>query len=288
MGRLRSRSQLIIVAACVGLAGCGGHARASRPTAAGSVGGSVTATPAQSQGENNSAGVSTSAGEGASAGVSTSAGVGTSTSTSTGTVTATASGRSTEPAPHRPPDRDPCPPRSAGALAQTDRVPSATTGCFHAVVRALWRGVRGDSTHAAVDAFFPLAAYEQVKAIGDAAGDYRNRLLAEYDLDLQAARGLLGPDPAAARLVGAIVPGAYVHWVAPGACDNRLGYYEVPNARLVYRVGSDVRSFGIASLISWRGIWYVVHLGSVTRSGLGGVVDDPSDGTGTSAPSLTC
>jgi hypothetical protein len=167
-------------------------------------------------------------------------------------------------------------------------VPSATSPCFHAIVRALWRGVRGDSPRAAKYAFFPLAAYEQVKAIGDAAGDYDYRLIADYDLDLHAAHGLLGPEPGAARLLSAIVPPAYVHWVSPGACFNRLGYYEVPNSRLVYRVGDQVRSFGIASLISWRGTWYVVHLGAVVRSGYGGVVDDPSDGTGTPAPSLTC
>ena len=262
-------AQLIVVVACLGLAGCGGQTRVAQTPGSGSVGrpGATTRT------------------------IPT-----TSTDTDTGTSTGTASGSgsvtapsSPPPAPRRPPPPpDPCPPRSAGAMPQTDRVPSATTPCFHAIVRALWRGVRGDSPGAALYAFFPLQAYEQVKAIGDPAGDFQDRLIAEYDLDLRAAHELLGADPAATRLVGAIVPGGYVHWVPPGACYNRLGYYEVPNSRLVYRVGEAVRSFGIASLISWRGTWYVVHLGAVTRSGSGGVVDDPSDGTGTPAPSLTC
>jgi hypothetical protein len=84
------------------------------------------------------------------------------------------------------------------------------------------------------------------------------------------------------------VPQAYVRWIPPGACYNRLGYYEVPNSRLVYRIGRRVRSVGIASLISWRGTWYVVHLGAVARSGYGGEVDDPSDGPGASVPSSTC
>ena len=75
----------------------------------------------------------------------------------------------------------------------------------------------------------------------------------------------------------------------PGACYNRVGYYEVPNSRLVYREGDDEeRSFGIASMISWRGVWYVVHLGAVTRRVTEGVVDDPSEGVGESAPSSTC
>lgn len=155
-------------------------------------------------------------------------------------------------------------------------------------MRALWRGIRNDSPRTALYAFFPLRAYEQVKAIGDPAGDYAGRLLADYRLDLHAAHELLGAKPATARLLRAIVPQGYVHWVPPGACENGLGYYEVPNSRLVYRVGGQIRSIGIASLISWRGTWYVVHLGAVDRSAAEGEVDDPSEGPGTPSPSLTC
>jgi hypothetical protein len=193
------------------------------------------------------------------------------------------------PSPPRPkPAHNPCPPRSAGALPQTERIPSASSPCFHAVIRALWRGIRDDSPRTALYAFFPLRAYEQVKTIGDPAGDYAGRLLIDYRLDLQAAHQLLGAKPSSARLVGAIVPQAYIHWVPPGACENGIGYYEVPNSRLVYRVAGEVRSIGIASLISWRGYWYVVHLGAVVRPGAEGLVDDPSVGPGTPAYSGTC
>jgi hypothetical protein len=152
----------------------------------------------------------------------------------------------------------------------------------------LWRGIRGDSPHTALYAFFPLRAYEQVKAIADPDGDYTGRLLADYRLDLAAAHELLAPRPADARLIRVIVAQAYVHWVPPGACYNRVGYYEAPNSRLVYRLAGQVRSVGIASLISWRGTWYVIHLGAVSRSSGDGFVDDPSDGPGTPSPSLTC
>ena len=57
---------------------------------------------------------------------------------------------------------------------------------------------------------------------------------------------------------------------------------------MVYTEAGVTRSFGIASLISWRGEWYVVHLGAVVRSGGGGVVLDPESGAGRSAPSSTC
>jgi hypothetical protein len=175
-----------------------------------------------------------------------------------------------------------------GSLPQTRRLPSAATPAFRAEVRALWAGVQRNSLAKAMPAFFPEAAYVQVKAIGDARGDYTGRLLADYRLDLAAAHGLLGAHPGAADLVGVKLPQSSVHWVPPNVCLNRVGYYEWPNARLVYRQNGAVRSFGIASMISWRGVWYVVHLGAVVRASAVGVVDDPSPGTGISAPSSTC
>ena len=153
---------------------------------------------------------------------------------------------------------------------------------------ALWRGVRDDSVKAARAAFFPEGAYVQVKAIGDPRGDYVNRLLLEYRLDLAAAQGLLGAAPRRARLIQVEVPRQYAHWVAPGACYNRIGYYEMPNSRVVYRDGRQVRSFGIASMISWRGVWYVIHLGAVIRPGEVEELDNPSLGPGASVPSSTC
>ena len=84
------------------------------------------------------------------------------------------------------------------------------------------------------------------------------------------------------------VPEQYGHWIPPGVCANGIGYYEVANARVAYQLGGQTRSFGIASLISWRGEWYVVHLGSILRNSSGGEVDEPAVGAGYSAPSETC
>jgi hypothetical protein len=178
--------------------------------------------------------------------------------------------------------------RSPGSLPQTDRRPSATTRVFRAEMASLWKGVIRNSVGAALPAFFPEDAYAQVKAIADPAADFRGRLLFDYRLDLGAAHALLGASPGSARLLEVNLPAGYAHWVSPGACYNRVGYYEVPNARVVYRQDGNVRSFGIASMISWRGVWYVVHLGAVLRTAVVGVVDDPSVGSGESAPSTTC
>jgi hypothetical protein len=153
---------------------------------------------------------------------------------------------------------------------------------------ALWHGVVSGSVIPAMDAFFPEAAYLQVKAVSDAAADWRERLVHDYALDIGAAHILLGAHAVHARLISVNVPSEYGHWVTPGTCYNSVGYYEVPNARVVYGVNGQVRSFGIASMISWRGVWYVVHLGAVLREGEGGVADEPSLGPGTSTYSGTC
>jgi hypothetical protein len=153
---------------------------------------------------------------------------------------------------------------------------------------SLWRGVVTGSPAPARAAFFPEAAYLQLKDIPDAAGDWGNRLIRDYALDIRAAHALLGSAAARARLLSVDVPSSYAHWVPPGTCENGVGYYEVPNSRVVYSTGGRIHSFGIASMISWRGVWYVVHLGAVLREGEDGVVDEPASGTGTSAYSGTC
>jgi hypothetical protein len=155
-------------------------------------------------------------------------------------------------------------------------------------MQALWRGIRTGSRAAAMPAFFPEGAYAQVKAIADPRGDWAGRLVYDYGLDIAAAHALLGASAAGAQLVEVRVPSGNAHWVDPGACYNQVGYYEVPNSRVVYREGGQIRSFGIASMISWRGAWYVVHLGAVLRPAVVGVVDDPGAGPGESAPSSTC
>ena len=95
----------------------------------------------------------------------------------------------------------------------------------------------------------------------------------------------MGPD---ARLVRVIVPAADAAWVSPGACYNSVGYWHVPGARVVYREHGQERSFGIASLISWRAVWYVIHLGAVIHSVVTGVVDQPAAGPGIPGPPGGC
>lgn len=172
-----------------------------------------------------------------------------------------------------------------GSLPQTDALPPASSPQFSSEMAAFWRGVTADSVTPAMPAFFPLGAYEQVKAISDAAYDYQSRLVGGYSLDIQAAHNITG---SSATLLSVEVPMQYAHWVQPGTCYNRLGYFEVPNSRVVYEAGGIVRSFGIASMISWRGVWYIVHLGAISHPDHRGELDDPSLGPGVSQPYSTC
>jgi hypothetical protein len=149
----------------------------------------------------------------------------------------------------------------------------------------LWLAVTTGKARFALPAFFPEAAYEQVKAIAYPDSDWRYRLWYDFTLDVGSAHALVGKH---AKLLRVIVPNQYAVWVPPGACYNSVGYWHMPGARVVYRQGGELRSFGIASLISWRGVWYVVHFGAVIRSGGYGVVDDPTEGTGYPGPPGGC
>jgi hypothetical protein len=188
----------------------------------------------------------------------------------------------------RPAGRVRRPPPSPGSLPQTSAYPSARTVQFKALMASLWTGVVRDSAGPALGAFFPKGAYLQLKDIGGAASDWTNRLVRDYSLDIDAAHEQLGQTASTARLLRVDVEPGYGHWVEPGACDNGVGYYEMPGARVVYRDAGTTRSFGIASMISWRGVWYVVHLGAVLRPAETGVVDEPAAGSGTPAYSGTC
>jgi hypothetical protein len=189
-----------------------------------------------------------------------------------------------------PPPNEPirAAPSLPGLLSQTHSYPSGTSARFKSLMASLWAGIVRDSPARALSAFFPKDAYVRLKAIASASSDWTNRLVHDYGLDIAAAHALLGHNAAHAHLIAVSVRSSYGHWIQPGACYNAIGYYEMPNARVVYREDRQVRSFGIASMISWRGVWYVVHLGAILRSTDSGKVDDSASGSGTSIYSGTC
>jgi hypothetical protein len=149
------------------------------------------------------------------------------------------------------------------SLPQTTARPSGSDPQFAKRMRALWAAIVAGDT-AAGSSFFPLGAYLQVKAINNPAADYRNRLIGLYDLDIRALHRRVG---SGATLLGVDVPDRSATWVTPGQEDNKGSYWRVYQTRVRYRTAAGKEgSFGIFSLISWRGQWYIVHLGPINRT----------------------
>ncbi len=175
-----------------------------------------------------------------------------------------------------------------GLLSQTDDEPSVGAA-LQAQMTTLWQAIVAGSEPAALPLFFPRSAYLQMKTgvIPDPAQDYASRLLGFYGLDIAAYHQLLGTDDVA-RLVAVNADPSAAAWIGPGQCENSIGYWHLPGVRLVYQIGANQYSFAVASLISWRGVWYVVHLGPNPRPTDAGTVDDPETGPGTPGPPGGC
>jgi hypothetical protein len=150
----------------------------------------------------------------------------------------------------------------AGALPQTRDRPKGEGDAFTARAATLWEAVVHDDVERGMPFFFPLAAYEQVKDVGNPAADWRRRLVGAYKRDIHALHERLGDKARTAKLVRVEVPDARARWIDPDEEYNKIGYWRVYGTRFVYtnEDGGRERTFDVSSLISWRGEWYVVHL----------------------------
>jgi hypothetical protein len=146
-------------------------------------------------------------------------------------------------------------------LPQLDVKPPSDGEAFIRRMELLVQAVLHDDPSRALPAFFPLVAYEQVKAIANPARDWQVRLVAAFERNIHEYHRALGSHVKSLRLVAIDVPESGIRWMKPGSEGNRVGYFRVLRSRL--RVEDDQakqRDFEITSLISWRGEWYVVHL----------------------------
>jgi hypothetical protein len=156
------------------------------------------------------------------------------------------------------------PPVDVGTLPQTDTEPTESGEEWERNVGLLWEAIVTDDPEVAMPFFFPEGAYLQVKRMteAEATADYANRLIAYYEEDIHALHRQLGNTAETAELVELSVPPA-AQWIQPGVEYNKGSYWRVLNSSLVYEVGGVQRSFPVASMISWRGEWYIVHLSSI-------------------------
>lgn len=149
-----------------------------------------------------------------------------------------------------------------GSLPQTHVLPSSDDPQFLARMGTLCQAIGTGDPSGAQGAFFPLGAYSQVKGISDPVHDYQTRLIPDYDQDIVTDHGYVASTPESASLASVDVPDA-AEWILPGVEYNKGSYYRVYGTVLACNVGGQVHTFDIASLISWRGEWYVVHLRSI-------------------------
>ena len=173
----------------------------------------------------------------------------------------------------------------AGSRPQTQKYPDLHSQAWHNAMYDLWLAVTTGKASYARQSFFPEGAYAQVKAIAYPRSDWTGRLWLDFALDVGAAHGVVGSHAKLLRVD--MAPKYEAAWVPPGYCYNSVGYWHINGGRLVYEKDGQERSIGIASLISWRGVWYVVHFGAVIRPAVG-IVDDPTDGPGVTGPAGGC
>jgi len=175
-----------------------------------------------------------------------------------------------------------------GQLPQTGREPSFAIALTNEM-RLLVRAISTNSPAIGQEVFFPEAAYLQMKTgvIPAPASDYVDRLVAFYRLDLATYHDKLFA-PTASTFLRVNANAHLAQWIPPGACENRVGYWHVPGVRLVVERDRHVVSVAVASLISWRGVWYVVHLGPNPRPHNVGTLDDYRAGPGTPGPAGGC
>ncbi|MFI5035499.1 MAG: hypothetical protein ACHQFZ_04770 [Acidimicrobiales bacterium] len=175
-----------------------------------------------------------------------------------------------------------------GRLPQTTAEP-ATGAALNHQMAVLWQAIVRDDVPLGWKVFFPESAYIRMKTglIPDPPGDFTGRLLGFYDLDLGAYH-LLVARGGAPTFVGVEAVHADAAWIRPGYCENLIGYWHLPGVRLVYRHGDRVFSVAVFSLISWRGVWYVVHLGPNPRPRNVGTVAGYETGRGVPGPPGGC
>lgn len=149
-----------------------------------------------------------------------------------------------------------------GTLPQTDAKPLVTDPAFEARMKVLADAIIANTPDSAVSTFFPVEAYKQTKKNTDPAGDWKNRLIANFTVDVADAHAKLGPNAKSAVFQGVEVPDTAT-WVKVGEEYNVGPYWRVLNSQLKFLVDGKTVSIPLNSMISWRGQWYVVHLGTI-------------------------
>ncbi|MEM1029135.1 MAG: hypothetical protein AAGN82_02240 [Myxococcota bacterium] len=145
-------------------------------------------------------------------------------------------------------------------LPQTEEEPRTDDPRFEQNVARLWRAIVSGEPDVARSFFFPVEAYERVKAIKDPAKDWRHRLYGNFERDVKDYHRRLGKHRDEAKFLRLDVRNK-PEWMKVGREGNLVGYHRVTRSLLYYEdhKGRE-RELDVTSMISWRGQWFVVHL----------------------------
>ena len=171
-------------------------------------------------------------------------------------------GRASPPAPELPVAPTIALVDSAGQpLPQTADVPKFDSPTFKRRSALLFQAIVDDTKESADAAFFPVLAYEQVKAIAKPARDHKFRLLAAYHRSIHEYHEKVAKLPQPLQFLD-VEPGpSPIRWMEPNTEGNKLGYHRILRTKLKFADAKGVvHRLEVTSLISWRGEWYVVHL----------------------------
>jgi hypothetical protein len=146
-------------------------------------------------------------------------------------------------------------------LPQTEARPSVEDALFDSRMRLLFSAIVADDPEIARPFFFPLPAYEKVKAIADPKRDWNRRLWKLFVRDIHEYHRELGDDPSQAKLERFELRERDVQWVKPHREGNAIGYWRVRRSKLhVTTAAGQSKRLDLTAMISWRGQWHVVHL----------------------------
>ena len=165
------------------------------------------------------------------------------------------------PKPPPPPEEPILVDEEGSPLPQTKDQPQTDTAIYQHHVELLFEAIVKDDPEIAKPFFFPLIAYEQVKAIEKPSWDWNHRLWKHFVRDVHEYHAKLGDNPDEAVLEQIVLREPSIRWMKPHSEGNRLGYYRVTRSRIQGRkANGEPLDWELTSMISWRGEWYVVHL----------------------------
>jgi hypothetical protein len=169
-----------------------------------------------------------------------------------------------DPPEPQPPQTATVPPLESDAgtpLPQTDDLPSLHSESFRLRLELLVQAIEEDAPEVALPAFFPVRAYEQVKAIAKPERDWEHRLVAAFRRNIHEYHVRLGEHARGVKFARIEIAEPKVKYMKPHSEGNRLGYYRALRSQLVVtKADGGEAEFEVTSMISWRGEWYVVHL----------------------------